>query len=372
MMTFDQNIVKIIVLFFIGIAFFAITIFRPHGISITNRFLAIFTSFILIILHYIFFGTSDSIETNEQLVSGFAVIMLSFWVSNALREWSLFTRPINFMLMLSVIFVYINLPLSILDNSESFVEGNYTGITSNANILGGYLAICCMPLLLYGLLQSSDQRGRTFYIITMVICLYIIIITRSRGAILSVSAASVFMVLTTERLKYSTKFIFTSFISLVSIAGFIQASGKYADLDLSATRDPLLNQRITAITERPWTGWGFNSDVYSFYYQENAFPAMEKGNTILQIFEEFGLPFGTIISAGIVYLFLSTAWRVRQIPIGIAFASTLVGSLAHLMFETWLFNFQSFLSIYVWIMLLLYAQLQTTGLKSTLQKQLRH
>ena len=368
-MTFDPSITKIVVIFLIGIIFFAVTIFRPYSVSVTNRFSLIFFSFLLIVIHFLVFGTSDSIETNEQLISGLAIMTLTFWASNALRDWDLFIKPMNFIMILAILFVYINMPIAILDNNSSYIEGNYTGITSNANILGGYLAIFCMPALLFGLMRSKSLNSRAFYIFTMLICGYIILITRSRGAILSISVAAIFVVITTDNIKYRTKVFFTSTIFLGAIAGFIQASGKYADLDLSATRDPLLNQRITAIAERPWTGWGFNSDVYNFYYQENAFPAMEKGNTILQIFEEFGLPFGTAISIGIIYLFINTALGVRKTPVGFAFASTLIGSLAHLMFETWLFNFQSFLSIYVWIILLLYAQLKINGLSSDLQRQ---
>lgn len=362
-MTFDTNITKIVILFVLGMIFFARTMFKSEPVIISRSFVLAVVAFSLIVLHYFIFGISNSSENNEQLFAGLAIIILAFWISNDLRQWSALESAVAIFRFFAVIFVLVNLPWAASGGGDSYIEGNYIGVTSNANILGGYLALCCFPLLLHGLMDSDGRKSKIFYAVIILACCYLIILTRSRGALLSVGAASAFAVVTANKLNYSLKILFVSVVIAATAAVLIQASSKYLDVGISGTRDPLLNQRLTAISERPWTGWGFNSDVYSFYYEENAFPAMEKGNTVLQIIEEFGLPFGLFVAAGVLYIFWRAATRLRSLPIGLAIAATLIGSLAHLMVETWLFNFQSLLSIYIWIILLIYLQLQQSGLR---------
>lgn len=363
-MTFDTNIVKIAILLIVGTVFLVRTLSKSESIIIKPTFVFSVILFSLIVLHYFIFGTNINTENNVQLLTGFSMIVFVFWSSNYFRTWTAISPIFKSLRIIAVIFVLINLPWAITGGGDSFVDGNFRGITPNANILGGYIALFSFPLLLNGADNSYGNKNRIFYIIFMIISIYLIYLTRSRGALLSVGAASVFTVMASDKIKYNFKGIFIVLIAILTVALLTQAGNKYADLGIFATRDPLLNQRFTAIAERPWTGWGFNSDVYSFYYQENAFPAMEKGNTLLQIFEEFGAILGIFIALGTFYIFLRAAIVLRSLSIGMGLAATLIGSLIHLMIETWLFNFQSILSIYVWVILLMYMQFDKDGLSS--------
>jgi len=208
-------------------------------------------------------------------------------------------------------------------------------------------------LLLHGARRFQNRQLRMLSWLLLAACCYLIVLTRSRAALLVVCAASIYLVLTTSHLRRNGKLLLLALIFAGTAGAALQASDKYGDADLLSTRSILVFQRITAISERPWLGWGFNADVYSYYDESNVFPAMEKGNTVLQCFEEFGVPLGSFIVVGLYYLIWRAAMVLRRQPDGLAFSALLIGSGVHLMFETWLFNFPALLSIFFWLALLI-------------------
>ena len=322
-------------------------------IKVSNTWLATFFTYVGIVIHYFYIGDSITLGTNEILVCGITLLVLSVCIGNAFDVAMLLRPATSVLFVAALLFMLVNLPQALTGNEDAFIDGNYVGTTANANMLGGYLALCCFPLFLHYARQAESLRLRQISWILLVACCYLIFMTRSRAALLVISASSVFLIMTTERLRRGGKFLLLTIILAGTLSAALLVSDKYGEAELLSTRSILLLQRITAISERPWLGWGFNSDVYNYYDESNFFPAMEKGNTVLQAFEEFGIPFGTFAILGLFYIIWRAALVLRQKPHGLAFSATLIGCAVHLMFETWLFNFPALLSIYFWIILLL-------------------
>ena len=169
---------------------------------------------------------------------------------------------------------------------------------------------------------------------------------------LAIAAGIFFLIAMEERLGRRLKVGMLAGVLAATAAMILTLSDKYQDISLTGTRDILFEQRITAIAERPLRGWGFNADVASFHYEISAFPAMEKGNTVLQALEEFGLPLGAVVVLAILALVWRVARDLRRKFGDRGFSMMAIAAIAHLMFETWLFNFQSILSIWIWLVLL--------------------
>lgn len=321
--------------------------------TVSTSWLAIVFTYFAIVIHYLYISDSITSRTNTILVWGAALLVLSLSASSALGLSRLLKHATALFGIGALIFVLVNLLPALTGNENASIDGNYVGTTANANMLGGYLALYCFPLLFHGATKFRNSQLRLASWLLLGACCYLIVLTRSRAALLVICIASIFLVLTTEHLRRSAKLFLLAVIFTGTTFATLQVSKKYGEAELLSTRTILLFQRVTAISERPWMGWGFNAEVYNYYDESNVFPAMEKGNTVLQSLEEFGIPFGTFIVVGLYCLIWRAAMKLRRQPHGFAFSGTLVGCSVHLMFETWLFNFSSLLSIYFWLILLL-------------------
>lgn len=326
---------------------------RLSALKVSTGWIAVAGTYLAVVIHYFYVGDSITDNTNTILLCGAVLIALSLCACNAFALSTLLKPAAQLFTAGALAFLLLNLPAALTGNEDALVDGNYVGITTNANALGGYLSLCCFPLLLQGATTFRNAQWRLLAWLMLAVCCYLILLTRSRAAMLVVCAALIFLVATTQHLRRGTKFLFLAAILVGTVGAALQASDKYGETELLSSRSILLFQRITAISERPLLGWGFNADVYNYYDESNVFPAMEKGNTVLQCFEEFGIPFGSFIVIGFCYLIWRGAIVLRKQPDGLAFSATLIGGAVHLMFETWLFNFPALLSIYVWLILLL-------------------
>ena len=364
-MNIDGSTVKIGLLWLLSSFYFLKAISRFFDIKFSKAWISVFLTYVAIEFHYLYIGTSITSSTNEILICGAALLAFVACADNALDLASLIKHAVRLFSVIATVFLLINLQLALTGSEAAFIDGNYVGITANSNMLGGYLALCCFPLFLQCAVTLDSQRLRFFSWVLLVVCCYLILLSRSRAALLAICASSIFVLMTTQRLRRGGKVLFLFAVVAATLTAFMQASEKYGEVELLSTRSILLFQRVTAISERPWLGWGFNSSVYNYYDESNIFPAMEKGNTILQVFEEFGIPFGSVVIIGLFYLIWQAAKTLRQWRYGLAFSATLIGSAVHLMFETWLFNFPALLSIYFWIILLVAGQKQFLDAPST-------
>ena len=361
----DGNTVKIGLLWLVSSFYFIKAISRFLDIKFSNAWISVFVTYVAIVFHYLYIGTSITSSTNEILICGAALLALVACAGSALDLASFLKPAVTLFGAVATVFLLINLLLALTGNQDAFIDGNFVGITANSNMLAGYLALCCFPLFLQSAITLDSRRLRRIASVLLVVCCYLILLSRSRAALLSICASSTFVLMTTKRLRRGGKLLILFTIATATLVAFMQASEKYGEVELLSTRSILLFQRLTAISEHPWLGWGFNSSVYNYYDESNIFPAMEKGNTILQVFEEFGIPFGSVVIIGLFYLIWQAAKTLRQWRYGLAFSATLIGSAVHLMFETWLFNFPALLSIYFWIILLVAGQKQFLTAPST-------
>ena len=351
-MEYDPNIIKITVLIILSLPFIVFVFASSKRIYFAKKWTMAAVLFLLIVVHYSLFGTSKTDENNEILICGAAILNLTFWLGNSIKRYSAIFNAERILSIFAASFVIWNVLPGTLLSGENYIEGNYIGVTANANILGGYLAICCVPLLVAGALRTQARLGRLSYWLLVAAACLLIFLTRSRAATLALGMSIAFLSLYDPRIGRSIKIFIVGVVALLTALFVIQSSTKYLDIGLFGTRDLLIEQRLAAIEVRPWLGWGFNSDVFGFYHEKAIFPPMEKGNTILQALEEFGILFGGVVMVATYAFFWIVSTQLRKGIGNIGFSGTLIAGITHLTFETWLFNFQSILSIYAWILLL--------------------
>jgi O-antigen ligase len=348
----DVSIVKIIILAALSIplAIRALSKSRRPRLSLDWSLATLL--FIVIVLHNAAFGTSLDDQTGPILIAGAAILNLGYWAGNAIEAPRTIFAIEQVLTVAAAIFVAMNLWPPLLLDGDNYPEGNYIGLLSNSNMLGGYVTVLCAPLLASAVLSAQGPYRRWLYTGLLAGALGLILITRSRASMLAIAAGIFFVIAMEERLGRRLKVGVLAGVLAATAALILTLSDKYQDISLTGTRDVLFEQRITAIAERPLLGWGFNADVASFHYEISAFPAMEKGNTVLQALEEFGLPLGTVVMLAIVALVWRVARDLRRKFGDRGFSMMVIAALAHLMFETWLFNFQSILSIGIWLVML--------------------
>jgi O-antigen ligase len=349
----DANSLKIGLLGLLGLICWFIANLRLTSFKVNASWLAVACTYLAIVIHYFYVGYSITNDTNVILVWGAALLALSLFASNAFSLHFLLKFATMLLGVGTLGFLLLNLRPALTGSEDALIDGNYVGMTANANMLGGYLSLVCIPLLLHGARNFQSRQLRLVCWMLLFACSYLILLTRSRAALLVVCVALIFLVLTSNHLERRRKFLILAAIFASTAAAAWHASAKYGDAELLSTRSILLFLRVTAIMERPWLGWGFNADVYNYYDDSNVFPSMEKGNTVLQCLEEFGIPLGTFIVLGLCVLIWRAALVLRRQPHGLPFSAALVGCATHLMLETWLFNFQALLAIYFWMVLLI-------------------
>jgi O-antigen ligase len=119
-----------------------------------------------------------------------------------------------------------------------------------------------------------------------------------------------------------------------------------------STRSILWDARIEAIKEKPYTGWGYNVNEFTYIDKYHQFNKLEKGNTFLAIFEEFGLIFGSILIGLFSFIFYKSFKILKARKTTPYLAVTIVAVLLHSLLETWIFNFYGLLAIVFWTLIL--------------------
>lgn len=348
----DAAVVKTAALCLLGVACLLRSVLLERRWQLHWSWYGVVVLYAAVVFHYLWVGYSVSSDTNVILAFGAALIAFAGPFRDAAEHWDSAARAPAPLGVAAGAFVASNLAVLVLRGEDAFLDGSLAGVTANPNMLGAYLVILCFPLLVD---LATAPLGRSLKALawsTLAVCVWLVFLTRSRAALLALLAASLVWLVRWARGSLQRKLGLVAAGGGASALVLAIAGAKYEDVDLFGTRTILLLQRLMAISERPWLGWGFNSSVYTAFDESNVFPSMEKGNTILQALEEFGIPLGSVVVAGVAWLAwraVSTLGRTRR---GTPFAGALVAGAVHLMFETWLFNFPSVLSTYFWTILL--------------------
>ena len=314
-------------------------------------------AFMLVLLHSIFFS-SDIPESIERalfsllFVSAFTLMIARFPVLSI--SWLE-----KFLYISGILWVVFSLVAMVGFPSLSYSSGNFRGFTNNSNYFAMYLAIFVVPSFFQKVVRAR-KWSKVFWInlIFLSLLLFILFETRSRAAILVV--LFVFSI-AFHYLKVSKStggfrgYLKTGGFLLVSLLILLNAdfmTNKYSfEVDdrsvvetTFATRTILYEYRLQGISEKPWTGWGYSINSMEGRMTEPwVFNNYEKGTTPLAIVEEFGVIFGAVC---LVFLFKIGLSSFRQWPNNSIVCSIVVGGLFHSIFETWLFNFNSY---YCWI-----------------------
>jgi hypothetical protein len=317
-------------------------------------------SFILILVHSIFFSSEIEKSIERSLFSiSFILMLLSIRMA---FEDRLLAFIKNVLIIYGVLIVIISdLLLLIFGKSSSFyVEGNFVGLSSNANTFGLLISVFLLPTVISALI-SRKRIDYKFILLSVYLLnlMYIMLETRSRAAL----GVLVVLLFTSILLKYKKTisrliigFVFILILIPVSILMQDSVLNKYensSNLENSvfSTRMILWIHRIDGIKEKPLLGWGFQVNSAKDKFQgPHIFNELEKGNTPLALLEEFGIPFGMLI----IILFYSLCFKFISLKIEYSIIPLIfIGASAHSMFETWLFNFNGYFAWLLWIIIFL-------------------
>lgn len=226
-------------------------------------------------------------------------------------------------------------------------NGNFHGMLTNSNMLAFSI------VLSYPFIQSLI-KNKFINILLFLNILLLIIASGSRGGMICLI---IYIFLTINANLNFFQLIFFSIGALILIyffgdIGFIYKGGA-ADIDgVLSTRSHFWDARISAIESKPYFGWGYSVNEFTYFSKYVITNLREKGNTILALIEEFGLILGPIIIFITLTMFIkSIKTYLKEGKRYIAYILLIV--LVNNQFETWLFNFNSVNTILMWFIVLI-------------------
>ena len=159
-MDIDASIVKIIILAALSIplAIRALSKSSRPRLSLDWSLAALL--FIVIVLHNAAFGTSLDDQTGPILIAGAAILNLGYWAGNAIERPRAIFAIEQVLAVAAAIFVAMNLWPPLLLDGDNYPEGNYIGLLSNSNMLGGYVTVLCAPLLASAVFSAKGPYQR--------------------------------------------------------------------------------------------------------------------------------------------------------------------------------------------------------------------
>lgn len=302
-------------------------------------------------LHYFMVQYSVNAQNTLSLLNGFVLLMTVIAAASAFSPATCLSFLRKLALVLSYPAALYALVMNLTGNGFDDV-GKFTGFTENSNVMGGYLALLMFPAAMQSFLNAKSGFSRLPPALLATAILFLVFSTGSRASLLAILCGLAFVALLSPNLarKYRRMIIVGVLVAPLMLTSFFQ---KNEDLTLFASRAFLYQLRFEAIAESPLLGWGLAADVNNSYDRFNIFPPQEKGNTILQMLEEFGVVFGTIFTIAITVAILWAGRILARTRATIWVPVFLVAAWVHSMFETWMFNFQSTIAIFFWLTFIL-------------------
>lgn len=313
--------------------------------------------FILILFHSISFS-NNSVESVERSI--FSILFIISFLMGVAFAPKMIIRYVQYSIFIIGVFYIFSGYLAMIFLPSAYVDGNFYGITSNSNYYALFLSVLFFPVLIKNI-SNKDIKGisKLFNILLLLSLFFILLETRSRASILT-AMVIYFCYIYSKTLLNHKKFIavkIVPFIFLGLCIAFIMnanfMTNKYLEsneLSLEntfSTRAIMYQYRIVGISEKPYLGWGYSINSHEDRMIEPwVFNLYEKGTTPLAIIEEFGILFGIPILIFFIWLFHFSFKRIQYEP-GIFLI--IIGSIFHGLFETWLFNFNSYYCWYFWL-----------------------
>jgi O-antigen ligase len=260
----------------------------------------------------------------------------------------------------------------------------------NPNSLGAVMGVVVVPILLWGVLSTTDRHVR--FRITIALCLagYLLYISVARAGILACAVAVTVMCVALRRqhllLKGAIVLVF-----LVAVVAVVQP-GRFDSLVSSLTEDLIYKGKpemgILGSRQSPWqetlevinrdkqtllVGVGFGTSAADpqgvtggLTFRTTGATVREHGNSYLALLEYVGLlgivPFAVLLLVVLrqIYRGCSLMWRTRDpghyvVPLVLV----CIAGLVHAFFEDWLFAVGFYLTVFFWASVFVLAELQS-------------
>jgi O-antigen ligase len=347
------------------ILFLRILSMKIVELRISRKEITIFLMFALIALHAFFF--SADISKSTHIFHGIFwlafiyVIKINFGVIYTLKVTGKGIRYASYFILFS------NVGALVIFGSNSLsVANNFHGVFQNANYMATLVAVVCFPFFLGSLSQNTGFWQRSGVIFLICLSVILVVFSRSRTSIAAILVTAIvyfiYFAQTKGNWNYRVikKIISLIFFGLIILLLFDNVVNKYEGQGVFDTRQNLFELRLTAIAEKPVYGWGFAVNKFSEYDEFHIYNSGEKGNTLLAIFEELGLLFGSIFICYLCLLFGRAISVFSKNKITMQFSLILVSSVVQLQAETWLLNFNGIMGLLVWTLLYLSLSFKTS------------
>jgi O-antigen ligase len=257
----------------------------------------------------------------------------------------------------------------------------------NPNSLGAVMGVVVVPVLLWGVLSSTDRHVRFRRTVALCLAAYLLYFSVSRAGILACTVAVTVMCVALRRqhllIKGAAVLMF-----LVAIVAVVQP-GRFDTIVSSFTEDLIYKGKpemgILGSRKSPWqetldvikrdknylfgVGFGTGSEpqvVAGGLFRTAGGSVREHGNSYLALLEYVGLlgvvPFAVLLLMVLrqIYLGCSLMWRTRDpghyiVPLVLV----CIAGLVHAFFEDWLFAVGFYLTVFFWTAVFVLAELQS-------------
>lgn len=221
-------------------------------------------------------------------------------------------------------------------------NGDFHGLLTNANMFG-YSIVLSFPFI------QTIIKKKLIIRIFIVNALFLIIASASRGALLCFIIYLFFNINQTYKLQhyFLLVLLLIPIIFFYGDTSFLFKSGSNDIEGVFSTRSHFWLARLEAIESKPYLGWGYSVNEFTYFSKYIETNLREKGNTILALIEEYGIFFGSVLVFFLIKIFKkASSGFIISGNQKIAFFLWII--LINSLFETWLFNFNSVNTILVW------------------------
>jgi O-antigen ligase len=346
--------------------------------------------FLFLLILFITLPLSSSFVDSSMRV--FSVVLVLLFLSTQKQiNHSFFESLLTFSYMTAIFTVAVSIPMHFIIGELFNDSGNFSGVYYNANILGMICVLLCMPSVLFYFHSKESKHPKAKFIINGLLILsliYLILLSRSRAALLSLFVLLfVFYFFSSKSLvKYILKLFVIFIVVTLFVLVFTSADQKSAFMSkyvfkyetsnslssVASTRLEVYATRFQSIDMKPIFGWGYgiNPAKTSPLIDDPGNGDTEKGNSILALFEEFGVLIGAIITMILVLIISNTiivfnkATKVevrKRLSLSIAI---LFAGFVHSNFESWVFYFGNVITLFYWAVILSISSSKNTYRKS--------
>jgi hypothetical protein len=262
-------------------------------------------------------------------------------------------------------------------------------VFGNPNSLGAVMGVVVVPVLLWGILSSTDRHLRFRRTVAFCLASYLLYFSVSRAGILACAVAVTVVCIALRRQLLLIKGAVV-LMSLAAIVAFVPG-GKFDALVAAFTEEVIYKGKpemgILGSRKSPWQdtlevinrdkqtklfgiGFGTGSEPQGVagdvMFRTSGGSVREHGNSYLALLEYVGLlgiiPFVVLLLLVLrqIYVGCSRMWRTRD-PAHYVVPLVLVciAGLVHAFFEDWLFAVGFYLTVFFWTVAFVLAELQS-------------